>query len=464
MNNEKNEDIFLKNRFKKGNVNVPKDIDDIIENTLLGLEEKSNNSKSGENIILEPKTKFNKKCFRNKWIKTSIAAALVFIIIGVSDNSFNVSAMIKKFFIPEEKLLTSEAKEYGYDIGKSVEKDGYKIFMKSIYGDNDTIKIVYEVEGGDINNLEMDEVGYIDGKKISVYSRGESMPIKIGDNKYSFVATISSKDNIPKVYKLKTALKNKDSGAKYEFNEKVDSSKLNEATKIALENKTVEMRDFTVVINNIRYNPIEIKSDITLIKKNEKVWDEMNSSADRNFKTRKNFSIKMMADDGSDIEGRFQGEGDPSTGKLNFTFTTNSFKKLPKTIECIPYIMNTDESMENSEFNIQDVKDKELVKGNHNFIVKDIKEEKDRFLVKVKANGLLIGYIANNIEFVGNNGGVALLSQESLLDLHQNSNKGEYVLSYLKNDEDKSYKLSIPKQLNDMYKDVEFSKINIPLK
>ncbi|SHI49864.1 protein of unknown function [Clostridium cavendishii DSM 21758] len=447
-------DIFLKNKFKDTNSEIPDVVDSIIENTLLNLETK----KVGE-------IKVNKK--KSAWTKRIIAAGIVFCTLVICENTFNVSAKVKGILIPAEKLLTKDTKKYGYDINSVVEKDGYKITLKNVYTSDKSIKIVYEIEGEnltseDLNNLDIDQRPFINGKD-NLYSFGSlGIPIKLENNKYILVGEAETKNSIDKTYELKTSILNKKNKAQYEFKAEVENKKLNDVTKVLAQNKKIELRDFTVIINKLTYNPIEISGDVTLLKKDEIAWHKLTAPASENLPSCKMLNIFIKNEKGEKISERFVGGGNPDEGKLNFKFNTMSFLDEAKTLEIIPSVMNTDETGENTMLSIKEAKNKEIVKGENSFIIKDIKEQEDKFIVSVKAKGIYKDYIANNINFVSEDNKVAMLSMENQREIYGNNE--EFFLSYIKVEKGKNYKLSLPKNIQLMYENIDLASLKITIK
>lgn len=443
MSKDSKEDLFLRNMAKKESINVPKEIDDIIENTLADLPDKKDEKK------------INNHGKRKRLIRGLTAAVLTIVVIGWGEKTFNVSAQVSRFLegINHKKIISPIGEKYAQSVGEVIEKDGYKVTLQKVLSDKESLKAVYEIEGESPETVSLQDSDiFINGNKAVKTSLSGSY-FSVGKNKGLFVINAILAEELPEKYEFQSSLCKDEK--KWTFKVDVNSSRLIKDTKIVLKDHEETGNQLSVNYKKVMVSPIETKAWIDVKFKDEIIKNKI-------LKDDVSIGFIVKDQEGRTVDNHITGSWDTSKNEISYLLTTMDYDDMPKTLEIIPYIIDIKTEDELQLASMKEIIGKELLGEENSFIIEEISEDVDKFTVKIKAKGMFTEQIASTLRFISEDDDKGFLTWNSILKLREPS-KNQYELVYTKNEKNKDYKIQIPKDINNMYKVLKDNKTFIEI-
>lgn len=423
-----------------------------------------------KNLLKQVKGKNSIKNFR---YKVAAVAAIVILSIGLA-----MPAVAKSVSVLRSMLQTLSNKNddngvyerYSKIINKSVTDKGITFTINEVLCDENTMMISYTIKSeGDIKKIvrstkevyENSRVGdaaffisnylKIDGEKPFIGGGPISGNDKfLDDHTYVNSETIDfNNKKLPDVLNVDLDIENifKIEGS-WNFKFSVSKKEMLKDSKIFKPNTTVKFPDATVNIEKVAFTPINTYVDTVGEYTKEEYKDPRKRKEAFNLKREQGIIVyyqwAIFDDNGYEIEPADVASWDPSPSNFYSRYRLSSVKKVPKYLTITPYRelpweggqrKKVDKDI-NGEYPI------ELSQGEiGKLIIRDIKIEKDKTIVKVTIEGKLPFYQAMFLNIVDENGeGISRKNNKVITSIDESTVNG-YICEFEPLDKNKKYKI-----------------------
>lgn len=422
-----------------------------------------------KNLLKQVKGKNSIKNFR---YKVAAVAAIVILSIGLA-----MPAVAKSVSVLKSMIQTLSNKDddngvyerYSKIINKSVTDKGITFTINEVLCDEKTLMISYTIKSeGDIKKIvrstkEVYENSRVDNAAffISNYLTIDGIkpfgggPLSGNDkflDEHTYVnseAIYFYNEKLPDVFNVNLDIKNifKIEG-NWNFKFSVPKKEVLKDSKIFKPNTTVKFPDATVNIEKVAFTPINTYVDIVGKYTKEEYKDRIKRKEAFNMKREEGVIVynqwAIFDDNGYEIEPAHVASGDSPPKDFYSEYVLSSVKKVPKYLTITPYRelpwkggqrKKVDKDI-NGEYPI------ELSQGEiGKLIIRDIKIEKDKTIVKVTIEGKLPFYQAMFLHIVDENGEWISRKNNKVITSIDESTVNGYICEFEPLDRNKKYKI-----------------------
>lgn len=422
-----------------------------------------------KNLLKQVKGKNSIKNFRYK-----VAAVAVIVILSIG---LAIPAVAKSVSVLKSMIQTLSNKDddngvyerYSKIINKSVTDNGITFTINEVLCDEKTMMISYTIKSE--NNIksivrstkdvyENSRVGdaaffisnylTIDGKK----SFGGG-PISGNDKFIDEHTYVNSEvidfynEELPDVLNVDLDIKNIfkiDGSWKFKFS--VSKKEMLKDSKIFRPNTTIKFPDATVNIEKVVFTPINTYVDIVGKYTKEEYRDPIKRKEAFNLKREQGLIVynqwAIFDDNGYEIEPAGVLGNDSPPNNLDSEYKLSSLKKVPKYLIIIPYRYTSREVVQrkNVDKDINGEYPIELSQGEiGKLIIRDIKIEKDKTIVKVTIEGKVPFEQAMFLHIVDENGESIGRKNNKIITSIDESTVNGYICEFEPLDKNKKYKI-----------------------
>ncbi|WP_434292089.1 DUF4179 domain-containing protein [Clostridium botulinum] len=456
-------------------INIDKDEEENLDLNMDNLRKK----KLKKNLLKQVKGKRTRKSSKHKAIAASLIIAAALISVNIPAFAKNISEFksviqaLVGYGVPKE----GEYEKYSDSINKSVTDKGITLTINEVMCDDTELMIAYTIKTQDnikkivkevkeatgiyfslgqyikIDGKEPSGGSSSDGKYLDGHTYINSDSIDIGDMKLKNKFNVNL--NVNNIYGVKGNWNFKFSLSKDEISKHINVSKPN--TKVSF-------NDVLVNVEKVSFTPINTTITITgnykdksqeASKKRQEAFKKEMAGGQNLYE----YDEWLVFDDkGNEITLKgSSSDGGQNASSKDFTYNLNlvALKSIPKYLTVIPYKINFDKeeykkykSDDGSIYippvykNIDGVYPIELSQGNiGKLIIKEIKTEKDKTVVKYKVEGKA-PFLQSKELFIMGDKDNGVQRKDNNIDIKKDKNNpNDYIMEFDPLDKNKKYKI-----------------------
>ncbi|MHB9937662.1 hypothetical protein CF098_06485 [Clostridium sporogenes] len=456
-------------------INIDKDEEENLDLNMDGLRKK----RLKKNLLKQVKGKKTKKGFKHKAMVASLIIAVTLISVNIPTFAKNISEFksviqaLIGYGVPKE----GEYEKYSNSVNKSVTDKGITLTINEVVCDDTELMIAYTIKTQDnikkivkevkeatgiyfsfgpyikIDGKEPSGGSSSDGKYLDGHTYINSDSIDIGDMKLKNKFNVNL--NVNNIY-----------GVIGNWNFKFSASKneISKHIKVFKPNTKVQFKDVLVNVKKVSFTPINTTITVTgnykdksqeASKKRQEAFKKEMAGGQNLYEYDEWF---VFDDKGNEITLKGStSDGGQNASSKDFTYNLNlvALKSIPKYLTVIPYKINFDKeeykkykSDDGSIFippvykNIDGVYPIELSQGSiGKLIIKEIKTEKDKTVVKYKVEGKA-PFLQSKQLFIMGDKDNGVQRKDNNIDIKKdNNNPNDYIMEFDPLDKNKKYKI-----------------------
>ncbi|EJE7235130.1 DUF4179 domain-containing protein [Clostridium sporogenes] len=456
-------------------INIDKDEEENLDLNMDGLRKK----KLKKNLLKQVKGKKTKKGFKHKAVAASLIIATTLISVNIPAFAKNISEFksviqaLIGYGVPKE----GEYEKYSNSVNKSVTDKGITLTINEVVCDDTELMIAYTIKTQDnikkivkevkeatgiyfsfgpyikIDGKEPSGGSSSDGKYLDGHTYINSDSIDIGDMKLKNKFNVNL--NVNNIYGVK---------GNWNFKFSLSKDEISKHINVFKPNTKVSFNDVLVNVEKISFTPINTTITVTgnykdksqeASKKRQEAFKKEMAGGQNLYEYDEWF---VFDDKGNEIilKGSTSDRGKNAYSK-DFTYNLNlvALKSIPKYLTVIPYKINFDKeeykkykSDDGSIFippvykNIDDVYPIELSQGSiGKLIIKEIKTEKDKTVVKYKVEGKA-PFLQSEQLFIMGDKDNGVQRKDNNIDIKKDKNNpNDYIMEFDPLDKNKKYKI-----------------------